>query len=189
MRVIMSEQREEDGIVTVRLHFKAREQLLDPGDPSPAARQELSQEAETAIITGFDAVRLKQPAALEILLPSAPDPGDSAAIPEAIRHHLRHVLGEHEREWGIFVRERRASLAFAVFNVLIAIVYSLILSRNEDLMTTVPGILIGAVIVILNWATIWDTYEFFIFGTRERWHRRKLLRKIMGSEIRVIPVS
>ncbi len=54
-------------------------------------------------------------------------------------------------------------------------------------MTTLPGLVIGAIIVIMNWATIWGTYEFFIYDGLQRRHRQKLLEKIIGAEIRVIP--
>jgi hypothetical protein len=188
MRVIQSQCHEGEGGFTVSLLFKAKDQLLDPNDPSPPSRQELTEEAETVIITSFDAIPLKKPVALEIRLPDTHNPGSPASIPDAIRHHFRYLRDEHEKEWGIFLRQRRASLAFAVFNVLIAVLYVAILSRNESLITTLPGIIIGAIIVIMNWATVWDTYEFFIFDGLERRHRKKLLIKIIGADIRVNPV-
>jgi len=66
MRVIRSEHREAEGGITVSLLFKTREQLLDPDDPSAPPQQELTEEAEAAIISNFDAVPLKTPAVLEI---------------------------------------------------------------------------------------------------------------------------
>jgi len=188
MRVIQATRREEDGHTTVSLLFKAKEQLLDPDDPSPPAQQELTEEAEESIISNFDAVALKRTVGLEIRLPGTPDPASLSSIPEAVRNHFRFVLSLHERDWRIFLRERRVSLAFTVINILIAILYVGILSRNESLMTTLPGLVIGAVIVIMNWATIWGTYEFFIYDGLQRTHRKKLLEKIVGAGIRVIPV-
>jgi hypothetical protein len=38
----------------------------------------------------------------------------------------------------------------------------------------------------MNWATVWDTYEFFIFDGREKSQRKKLLNKIIDAEITVI---
>jgi hypothetical protein len=188
MRIIQATHREEDGLTAVSLLFKGREQLFDPGDPSPAAQQELTGEAEASILSNFDAVPLKKQVRLEILLPESPDPASVASVPEAIRYHFRFLLGESERDWRIFLRERRMSLAFAVVNILIGLLYIDILSRNESLMTTLWGIVAGTIIVILNWATIWDTYEFFIYDGRQRRHRMKLLEKIAGAGIRVVPV-
>jgi hypothetical protein len=187
MRVIQATTREEDGCMTVRLLFKTKEQLLDPEDPSPPPQQEITEEAETAIITSFDAIPLKTPAALEMRLPDSPDPGITGAIPDAIRHHFRYLLAEHEKEWKIFLRGRRVSLAFAVFNIFLAFIYVVTLYENEAWITTFAGIVTGGVIVILNWATIWDTYEFFVYDGLERKHRKKLLQKIIGADIRVSP--
>jgi hypothetical protein len=188
MRVIQATQREENGRITVSLLFKGKDQLCDPADPSPSSRQELTEEAETAIITNFDAIPLKKQAVLEISLPTTPDSGSLASIPDAIRHHFRYMLDEHEKEWGIFLRERRTSLAFAVFNILIAILYVVTLYENEAWRTSLAGLVTGGVIVIMNWATIWDTYEFFIFDGLERRHRKRLLQKIIGADIRINPV-
>lgn len=188
MRVIQSELREEEGRITVSLLFKARDQLLDPGDPSSPHRRELTEEAEAAIITNFDAVSLKKPSALEIRLPDTPDSGSRAFIPDAIRHHFRYVLNEHEKEWVVFLRKRRVSLAFTVVNILIAFLYIVTLYENEAWMMSFAGLVTGAVIVILNWATIWGTYEFFIYDGLERKHQMRLLQKIIGSEIRVVPL-
>jgi hypothetical protein len=187
-RVIQATTREEEGRTTVSLLFKTREQLLDPGDPSPPERQELTEEAAESIIGNFDAGPLKKPVTLEIRLPGAPDPGFPAALPEAVRYHFRFLLREHERDWRIFLRERRMSLAFTLINILIAIVYVGILSRNEALLTTLVGLVTAAVIVIMNWATIWGTYEYFIYDGLRKQHRMKLLEKIIGAEIHVIPV-
>jgi hypothetical protein len=187
MRVIRSEHREADGTVTVSLLFKAREQLLDPDDPSSPPEQELTDDAEAAIITSFDTVPMKKPVALEIRIPDSPDFSFSAAIPDAIRHHFRYLLAEHEKEWKIFLRGRRASLAFAVFNIFLAFIYIVTLYENEAWISTFAGIVTGGIIVILNWATIWDTYEFFVYDGLERRHREKLLLKIIGSDIRVSP--
>jgi len=187
MRVIQATTREEDGRITLSLLFKAMEQLLDPDDPSPPARQELTGEAEESIISNFDAVALKKPVTLEIQLPDEEGPGSMDEIPEAIRYHFRFVLSLHEQEMGIFFRERRISLGFAVMNGLIAILYIILLYENEAWMASLLGVVTGGIIVILNWATIWDTYEFFIFDGRQRQHRKRLLKKIIDAEIRVIP--
>lgn len=187
MKVIESTRREENDRTIVNLRFKTMDQLLDPDDPSPAPKKELTQAAEDAILSTVYAVRLKRPVTLEIEIPGVPDPGSVTEIPDAIRHHLRFVLTEHERETGIFLRERHVSLAFTGLNLLIAMLYVVFLYENEAWMTTLAGIVISAIIIIMNWATIWDTYEFFIFDGRERKNRKKLLEKVIHSEIRVIP--
>ena len=187
MKVIEATHREDNGRTIVNLRFKTRDQLLDPDDPSPLQKKELTQAAEDAILSTVYAVGLKKPVALEIEIPGVPDPGPATEISDAIRHHFHFVLTEHERETGIFLRERHVSLAFTGINLLIALLYIVFLYENEAWMTSLAGIVIGGVIVIMNWATVWDTYEFFIFDGREKKNRKKLLEKIIRGEIRVIP--
>jgi hypothetical protein len=186
MKVIEATYRKENGRTKVNLRFKTRDQLLDPDDPSPLPQKELTQEAEDAILNNSFAGKLKSPITLEIQIPGVPDPGPITEITEAIRRHFRYVLTEHKRDTAIFIRERRTALAFTVFNILIALLYVGYAYQHEEWMTSNAGILVGGIIVIMNWATIWDTYEYFIFDGREKSQRKKLLNKIIDSEINVI---
>jgi hypothetical protein len=186
MKVIDATYREENGRTRVNLKFKTRDQLLDPDDPSPLLKKELTQEAEDAILSNAFAGKLKSPITLEIQIPDVPDPGPAAEITEAIRRHFRYLLTEHKRDTAIFIRERRIALAFTVFNILIALLYVGYAYQHEEWMTSNAGILVGGIIVIMNWATIWDTYEYFIFDGREKSQRKKLLNKIINAEINVI---
>jgi hypothetical protein len=187
MKVIEATYRKENGRTKVNLRFKTRDQLVDPDDPSPLPQKELTQEAEDAILNNAFAGKLKSPITLEIQIPGVPDPGPVTEITEAIRRHFRYVLTEHKRDTAIFIRERRTALAFTVFNILIALLYVGYAYQHEEWMTSNAGILVGGIIVIMNWATIWDTYEYFIFDGREKSQRKKLLNKIIDSEINVIP--
>jgi len=187
MKVIEATYREENGRTKVNLRFKTRDQLLDPDDPSPLPQKELTQEAEDAILSNSFAGKLKTPITLEIQIPYVPDPGSATDITKAIRRHFRYLLTEHKRDTAIFIRERRIALAFTVFNILIALLYVGYAYQHEEWMTSNAGILVGGIIVIMNWATIWDTYEFFIFDGREKSQRKKLLNKIIDAEINIIP--
>jgi len=187
MKVIEATYREENGRTKINLRFKTRDQLLDPDDPTPLPQKELTQEAEDAILSNAFAGKLKTPVTLEIQIPDVPDPGPVTEITKAIRRHFRYVLTEHKRDTAIFIRERRTALAFTVFNILIALLYVGYAYQHEEWMTSNAGILVGGIIVIMNWATIWDTYEYFIFDGREKSQRKKLLNRIIDSEINVIP--
>lgn len=189
MKVIKATRRQENGRTIVILRFKTMDQLLDPDDPCPPRKKELTQDAEDAILTNVFADKLKKPLTLEIQVPCAPDGGQAAEIPDAIRHHFRFVLSEHERDTAIFIRERRTALAFTAFNILIALLYAGYSYQHEDWMTSITGQFMGGIIVIMNWATIWDTYEYFIFDGREKSQRKKLLNKILDSEIRMVSLA
>jgi hypothetical protein len=187
MKVIKATRGRENGRIIVNLRFKTRDQLLDPDDPCPLRKRELTQEAEDAILNNVFADTLKTPVTLELQVP--PDSGPATEISDAIRHHFRFVLTEHQRDTAIFIRERRTALAFTAFNILVALLYAAYAYQHENWMTSVTGTLIGAVVIIMNWATIWDTYEFFIFDSREKNQRKKLLNKIIHAEIRIAPFA
>jgi hypothetical protein len=186
MKVIDATYREENGRTKVNLRFKTKDQLFDPDDPSSLPKKELTQDAEDAILSNAFAGKLKTPVTLEVQIPDVPDPGPEKEISEAIRHHFRYVLSGHIRDTAIFIRERRIALAFTVFNILVALLYIGYAYQHEEWMTSNAGILVGGIIVIMNWATIWDTYEYFIFDGREKSQRKKLLKKIIDAEINVI---
>ncbi len=187
MKVITAVHRQENGRTMVNLRFKTWDQLLDPDDPSPLPERELTQDAENAILNNVFAGSLKTPLTLEIEVPAAPDAGPAPEIADAIRHHFRFVLREHERETAVFIRERRTALAFTAFNLLLGLLYAGYSYQHEDWMNSVTGKVLGGVIIIMNWATIWDTYEYFIFDGREKSQRKKLLRKILDADIKVTP--
>jgi hypothetical protein len=189
MKVIEAMHREENGRTIVSLRFKTRDQLLDPEDPSPLPKKELTQDAEDAILNNVFAYWLKKPVNLEIQVPMVPDPGSIKEISDAIRHHFRFVLTEHKRDTAIFIRERRTALVLTGINILIALLYIGYAYVHEDWMATIAGTLIGGFVIIINWATIWDTYEFFIFDGREKSQRKKLLTKIIEGEIQVVPLT
>ena len=85
MKVIEAMHREENGRTIVSLKFKTRDQLLDPDDPSPLPKKELTQDAEDAILNNVFAYWLKKPVNLEIQIPMVPDPGSVKEISDAIR--------------------------------------------------------------------------------------------------------
>jgi len=188
MKVIDAKHSEENGRAIVSLIFKTKDQLLDPDDPSPLPKKELTQDAEDAILNNVFAYWLKKPVNLEIQVPMVPDPGSLKEISDAIRNHFRFVLTEHKRDTAIFIRERRTALVLTGLNILIALLYIGYAYLNENWMSTIAGTLIGGFVIIINWATIWDTYEFFIFDSREKYQRKKLLTKIIDGEIQVIPL-
>ena len=189
MRVIKATRTEENGRTMVKLTFKTRDQLLDPDDDSPIPRRELTPDAETSILSNVFAGRLKKPVTLEIQVPGGLDTESGKEIADAIRHHFRYVLSEHERDTAIFIRERRTSLAFAGLNILFLVLYGVYAYQHTGWTATTGATLLGGLVIILNWATIWDTYEFFIFDGREKSQRKKLLNKIIDGEIRVAPLT
>jgi hypothetical protein len=189
MKVIEATHREENGRTIVSLRFKTRDQLMDPDDPSPPQKKELTQNAEDAIISNVFSYKLRKPVTLEIQVPDVSNPIAVTEISDAIRHHFRFLLTEHKRDTAIFIRERRTALALTAFNMLIALLYIGYSYQHENWETTITGIFIGGLVIIMNWATIWDTYEFFIFDGREKSQRKRLLNKIIDGDIQVVSLK
>ena len=72
------------------------------------------------------------------------------------------------------------ALAFTGSAALIAGLYGLYAYLHEGWIDTIGGILLGALVVIMNWATIWDTYEFLFLTGVKRASGKKLLNKIIN---------
>ena len=60
MKVIEAMHREENGRTRVSLKFKTMDQLLDPDDPSPLPKKELTQDAEDAILSNVFAGKFEK---------------------------------------------------------------------------------------------------------------------------------
>jgi len=185
MRVVQSVHGEEEGKEIIALQFKALEQFFDQSDPSGPATRELTPEAEESIISNVDVVHLNKPVRLDLLFPHSAGMPSSHEIVAAVRHHFNYLLELHKRDTRIFIRHRRASVILTALNALIAVIFLLIYAQHPDITSTIGGLLIGGLIIILNWTTVWDTYEFFIYDGRFNYRRRKVLRKIIASDIRV----
>ena len=186
MKVIAAKYYDENGRRVVDLKFKSIDQLLDPSDHSPLERKELTDEAEEAVINNAFAGGLNKRLTINLELPEVQTLESSLRICSAVRNHFRYTLSEHERDTAIFIRERRISFFFTILNILIALVYVEYASLHEDWMYSKLGIIIGTVIIIINWATIWDTYEFFIYDSRQRHQKKKLLTRIIDADITII---
>jgi hypothetical protein len=185
MRVIQSIQREEKGTEVIELRFKALEQFFDQSDPSSPSERELTPEAEESIIGNMDLFSIKKPVLLEIIFPAGAELPSSDEVISAVRHHFSYLLDEHKKEAFIFIRHRRVSVILASINVAIALIYATILYYYPELAINLAWLLLGGLIAILNWTTIWDTYEFFIYDGRLMHRRKKIIQKILNSDIRV----
>jgi hypothetical protein len=185
MRVIQSIHREEEEKEVIEFRFKALEQFFDQSDSSLPSERELTPEAEESIISNVDAVHLKKPVRLDLYFPSSAVMPSSSEIVAALRHHFNYLIDEHKRETQIFVRHRQASVILVAFNAILAIIFLTIYFHYPDLGSTLGGVLIGGLIIILNWTTVWDTYEFFIYDGRLMRRRKKVMQKIINSDIRV----
>ena len=179
MREIRVHRLEEGGEVTLSFRFKSIGQLIDPDDPSPLPEPELTELAEETFAGYLDEYRVKTPVSLVIDLPTMDlPPGGSTLIPETVRRHFAAHIQSVTHDLVISRREGMYSLAIATGNALIAILFVYLAMSTETAIESFPIVLFAGFITILNWVTIWDTYEHFVYDYRSLWRKKQLCEKL-----------
>jgi len=167
------------------MKFKSIEQLVDASDPSSLPNKELSEFGEETIWSYMNEIRVLRKAGLIIGLPKDQvTPGISEGIPPAIRRHFSFRTEGLEHDLRLSFRSGMASLLVALINAAIAVL-AITLSLDEVHAQSLVGILILGTITILNWVTVWDTYEHFIYEYVPLGRKLKFYKKISEMEILV----
>ncbi|WFN34543.1 hypothetical protein L1S32_00020 [Methanogenium sp. S4BF] len=186
MREIRVDRKTEDDGVTLSFRFKSIKQLLDSDDPAPLPGTELTQIAEEFIAGYLDEYRLKLPVSLILSLNAADiTPDESLLLPEAVRRHFSFRVQDLMHERRLSRREGLYSLGIAICNALIAILFLSIVTVYELSLESFSVLLPGAFITIMNWVTIWDTYEHFFYDFHDLLRRKKMYEKISRIPIAV----
>jgi len=175
--VVKKEERGETVLFTFR--FKAIGQLLDEGDPTPLPEKELTQEAEDAIAGHLDEYRVGRSSSLVIEVPEK-DLTDtsSSLISEAVHHHFGFRQDDVTHDMKIQLREGTYSIILLLMNVALLLLFVFYTTRYEVPLDSVSIVLIAGFITILNWVTVWHTYEHFVFGYRNLARKRWVFQKI-----------
>lgn len=182
MREIAVTRSEEAGTVTLELEFKARDQLLDSSDPRPLPETELTDLAEETIAGYVDEFRVKRPVELTVSLPrDSITTDDLARIPDTIRRHFAFRLNDLDHEKRLSLSEGEISIGIAAVNAAIIILFVFFLAPDFE---NPVVLLVGGLITILNWVTVWHTYEYFMYEYRQLRRKERIYRKIAGIEIR-----
>jgi hypothetical protein len=183
MRVIRSTIKESDGSSHLELWFKTMDQLIDPEDPGAPSEKELTGEAEDRLYSLIDEIGYKKPIDLIIHLPKSDEyPGSGIDLPRAIRSHFAFRLTELEGEKRASWHEGKMSFFIAIFNACIMIVVGWYYYDHSG---SFLYVLLTGLVVILNWVTIWDTYEYFVYDWRHLWRKRRMYDKISRMDIQI----
>lgn len=179
MKKIVVKKEEQDGTVHITFRFKALGQLLEEGDPTLLPGKELTDEAEDALAGHLDEYRVSKSASLVIELPEK-DLADtsSSLIAEAVRHHFGFRKDDLTHDLNIARREGTYSLILMAANIALLLLFAYYVTINEIPLESVKVVLILGFLTILNWATIWDTYEHFVYEYRSLARKRRIFRKI-----------
>jgi hypothetical protein len=173
-----------DKDVEIGIRFKSLSQLLDEDDPAPLPDRELSEFAEETIFGYLDEYRQKKPVMLAIGIPQKDLSLETSRIPETVKNHFSFRVPDLEHELILSRREGMYSFIIAVFNGILAVIiltvhYEKIMSGN------LLFLFLAALITILNWVTIWDTYEYFMYDYRNLWRKKRIYQKITRIPITV----
>jgi hypothetical protein len=184
MKEITVKKEEESGTVHFTFRFKTLGQLLDEGDPTPLPGKELTEEAEDALAGHLDEYWVSKPASMVIELPEK-DLADtsSSLITEAVRHHFVFRQDDLTHDLKIARREGIYSLLLMVGNIALMLLFLFYVTVNEIPLESLKVLIIVGFITIMNWATIWDTYEHFVYEYRNLARKRRIFRKIIKIPI------
>jgi len=181
MRKIVVKKEEQGGTILFTFRFKALGQLFDEGDPTPLPEKELTEEAEDALAGHLDEYRVSKPANLVIELPEK-DITDvsSSLMTEGVHNHFRFRYEDVTHDMKIHMREGIYSIILLLVNVGILLLFAYYAAKNEiPLDVMIIAIIIGF-ITIMNWVTVWHTYEHFMYDyrnlARKRWIFEKMTR-------------
>jgi hypothetical protein len=169
--------------VTIDIRFKALSQLLDEYDPTPLPGRELTEFAEETIAGYLDEYRLKRPVELKIEIPEKELAPEASWIPDAVKQHFSFRVPYLDHKLVLSRREGLYSFIIAVLNAVIAVLF-ITAYYDEYAAGNLFFLLLAGLVTILNWVTIWDTYEFFMYDYRHLLRKRKLYEKITR-----IPIS
>ena len=186
MRKIVVKKEEQGGTVLFTFRFKALGQLFDEGDSTPLPEKELTEEAEDALAGHLDEYRVSRPSNLVIELPENDLAGiSSSLISEAVRHHFRFRRDDVTHEMKIHLREGTYSILLLLGNVALLLLFLFYTTKNEIPLDSIVIALIIGFITILNWVTVWHTYEHFVFGYRNLARKRWVFEKITKIPINI----
>jgi hypothetical protein len=179
MRKIVVKKEEQGGTVLFTFRFKALGQLFDEGDSTPLPEKELTEEAEDALAGHLDEYKVSKPANLVIELPEKDITDVSPAlITEGVHNHFRFRYDDVTHDMKIHMREGIYSIILLLVNVAILLLFAYYAAKNEIPVDVIfVGIIIGF-ITIMNWVTVWHTYEHFMYDYRNLARKRWIFEKL-----------
>jgi len=185
MKKIVVRKEEQGGAVSLTFRFKALSQLFDEGDHTPLPGKEMTEEAEDALAGYLDEYRIGRSARIVIELPKQDLSGvSSSLIADAVHHHFGFREDDLTHDLKLTLREGWYSLILMVGNIALLVLVLLYVTKHEIPLESVRVLIILGFLTIMNWATIWDSYEHFVYDYRNLARKRKIFWKITN-----IPVS
>lgn len=185
MQKILVKRSTGDGRVALEIRFKALSQLLDQDDHTPLPDQELAVFAEETLAGYLDEYPVRTPMVLRLLVPESElAPGTAPLVAEAVKRHFSFRLADLEHEQVVDRREGRYSFIIATINMAIAVVF-VYLSSAYILSGDVFFLFLSGLVTILNWVTVWDTYEYYMYDYRNLLRKHRIYQKMTRMPVTV----
>ena len=163
----------------LRFRFKALGQIFDEEDPSSLPDKELTEEAEDAFTGHLDEYRVSRPSNLVIELPEKDIISvSSSLITEGVQNHFKFRYDDVSHDMKIHLREGIYSIMLLLGNVAVLLLFVYYATKNELPLDAVSATLILGFITIMNWVTVWHTYEHFMYDYRNLARKRWIFEKI-----------
>jgi hypothetical protein len=178
MKEIRIAQSRTDGKIAIDMWFKTLDQLFDASDPFPFPEKELTDLAEDSIFESVIDLYLRNDVDLVLHIPSGSvSPGDEDQLANAVRRHFSFRLDDLAREKKSSWREGQVSVLLAIMNAIIGVFVFYYLYYINPATSFISSLVVG-VFVIINWVTIWDTYEYFVYDWRKLWRKYRVYNKL-----------
>ena len=172
----------DTGKIAIGMWFKTLDQLFDAYDPIPFPEKELTDMAEDTIFEQFNNLNLKYDVDLTLHIPKGSVPPDSEdQVANAVKRHFSFRLNDLAREKKSSWREGQVSVQLAIVTLSI----SLTVFYLYYLMSA-PGFLyqiMMGIFVIINWVTIWHTWEYFVYTHRHLWRKFRVYKYLTRTNV------
>jgi hypothetical protein len=161
------------GKVAIDMWFKMLDQLFDASDPFPFPEKELTDMAEDSIFEQFIDLSLRKDVDLVLHIPKGSvSPENEDQVANAVRRHFSFRLDDLAREKKSSWREGKVSVQIAIVTLAISIVAFYLYYITPEVGFIIQ-LMIG-VFIIINWVTIWHTYEYFVYDYRKLWRKYRV---------------
>jgi hypothetical protein len=185
-KIVVGKEEDAGGTVILTFRFKALGQLLDEQDPTPLPHREMTGEAEEALAGYLDEYPVSKSASLILELPEGELEGLSPPLlVESVRHHFGFRVDDLGHDLKLQWREGRYSLVLALVNLSLLLLFVYYITVHAIPVESPNVVLVLGILTIMNWATIWDTYEHFFYEYRNLARKRRIYRKITRIPVEI----
>lgn len=174
--------------VIVELALRTARQLFDARDPAPFRARDLDDDAERWLLDAVEELPRNVPIVFHLhLAEPLTDALTERTVVDAIRAHMRYLLGRNRRDLRALMRQGLAGGAMAV--ALLALCMAVELSLQPLAARAHWAAAVREGVVIFGWVALWRPIETLLFSWWPHAARARLLRRVLAAEFSVQPAA